>query len=274
MTNAGYCLAGYGGDGERLEALARGLEAAMEDLFSRIEVAPKARVLDIGCGPGDTTRQIKSLFPDADVVGVDRNPAFVDHARMRTPPAYSGLSFGVGDASELSFAAGSFDLVFCRFVLMHLADPSRAVAEFARVLRPGGKVIVIEPDWGGQILYPGIADDERWKALAARLGPKLGFDPHMGRKLFGLLKGQGFQGVQIEARSDVSTADHPEVAREKLAHRCKILTHLRETIVATGQVTANELDALCERWSQLADTGEFFATEFRVIAAATVAELA
>jgi SAM-dependent methyltransferase len=95
------------------------------------------RVLDAGCG-----RYLKfcyELSPDARVFGVDLDTQF-DTDNARAPFAVRG------DLHQLPFPAASFDLVISRSVVEHLDDPGRAFREWARVLRPGGKVIVCTPN--------------------------------------------------------------------------------------------------------------------------------
>jgi SAM-dependent methyltransferase len=92
------------------------------------EVHP-TRVLDVGCGDG----RLASLYAAPEVVCVDASAAAVEQASAR------GLDAQLGDARELPFADGSFDVVTCSHMLYHLPDPDRALGEFVRVLRPGGR---------------------------------------------------------------------------------------------------------------------------------------
>ncbi len=97
-------------------------------LAALAEVAPR-RVLDVGCGDGRIPRQ----YTSPEVVCVDRSEAAVAAARER------GLDARLADVRELPFADGSFDAVTCNHTLYHVDDRDRAVAELARVLRPGGR---------------------------------------------------------------------------------------------------------------------------------------
>jgi SAM-dependent methyltransferase len=92
------------------------------------EVRPR-RVLDVGCGDG----RIASLFAAPEVVCVDSSEASVAAARER------GLDARLGDAQALPFGDGSFDVVTCNHTLYHVPDRDRALAEFVRVLRRGGR---------------------------------------------------------------------------------------------------------------------------------------
>ncbi len=96
------------------------------------------RLLDVGCGSGWSSRLLSER--SFDVCGVDLTNDALEVSRGR------GLEFAVGDAMSLPFASGSFDVVCAYQTLEHVPDPARALAEFDRVLRPGGAVCVVGPN--------------------------------------------------------------------------------------------------------------------------------
>ena len=109
-------------------------------------------VLDVACGTGD----LAALFQRAGagrVVGLDFCEEMLAVARRRF--AGRGITWTCGDATALPFADETFDVVSIAFGIRNVADPVRALAEFRRVLRPGGRLVVLEFDRpGGGVLGP------------------------------------------------------------------------------------------------------------------------
>ncbi|MBL0920561.1 MAG: bifunctional demethylmenaquinone methyltransferase/2-methoxy-6-polyprenyl-1,4-benzoquinol methylase UbiE [Phycisphaerales bacterium] len=109
-------------------------------------------VLDAACGTGELTRTFAraprlGLGRPARVVGLDYTPEMLDLARAK--PAIHGpdappVSYVQGDAMALPFGDGSFDVVSIAFGIRNVAEPARALAEFRRVLRPGGRLVILE----------------------------------------------------------------------------------------------------------------------------------
>ncbi len=92
-------------------------------------------LLDVGCGDGGVARLLKARVGAVLAVDLDRSPHWQDQA---------GLSFRVADGEALPFPDDSFDVVHSKDALHHMAHPERALAEYRRVLRPGGTALIIE----------------------------------------------------------------------------------------------------------------------------------
>lgn len=100
----------------------------------------RGRVLDAGCGTGGLIKDLRAAFPAAEVVGLDFSARACELARLRT-----GAEIVCGSITELPFADASFDAVVSADVVCQVEDGARALREFARVVRPGGAVLVNVP---------------------------------------------------------------------------------------------------------------------------------
>ncbi len=105
-----------------------------------------ASVLDVACGTGDLTMAFVRGGA-AHVIGLDFTPAMLDHARVKAARAggkAADVQYIQGDAQQLPYAEESFDVVSIAFGIRNVADPQKAMREFRRVLRPGGRVVILE----------------------------------------------------------------------------------------------------------------------------------
>jgi len=101
-------------------------------------------VLDVACGTGDLAEAFASAGPDH-VEGIDFTPEMLDVARERPPKRGScSISWRVGDAMDLDVPSDSVDVVSIAFGLRNVMVPEKALAEFRRVLKPGGKLLILE----------------------------------------------------------------------------------------------------------------------------------
>jgi len=114
---------------------AEGPDAREVALAAIAEAAP-AEVLEVGCGPGELAVEIASRT-GARVCALDLSPRMVELARAR------GVEARVGDVQELPFEDGGFDCAVAAWMLYHVPDVDRALAELARVLRPGGRLVAV-----------------------------------------------------------------------------------------------------------------------------------
>ena len=113
------------------------------------------------------------------------------------------MTFLQGDAHALEFPDGSFDLVYARYLLEHVADPERVVREMRRVARPSARVAVCENDVSLLRFDPPCpAFDRAWDVFS-RFQATLGGDGLIGRRLYRLFRAAGFTDVQLSVQPEV-----------------------------------------------------------------------
>ena len=184
-------------DAAAYDALAgRVTSRAAEPLVDAVGVGAGARFLDVATGPGYVAAE--AARRGAETIGVDLSEAMLVHARARVPAA----EFVVGDATALPFEGESFDAVAAAFVLLHLGAPERAVAEGARVLRPGGKAAFTVWDEPTRGRWLGVFFDAV-TAAGAQPPPDLPAGPSFFRfadeaEFTALLEGAGLRDVHVD----------------------------------------------------------------------------
>lgn len=147
LMNLGYYA--FGGPLAVLNVLAE-VPAAQHRLVLRsvglLDVQPEHQVLDVACGRGTSSYILSCLHPQASVVGLDLVPGHVAAARTLYGNARE-LSYAAGDAMLLDYPDGSFDRLMCLEAAFHFPDRGQFLREAFRVLRPGGRLVVVDFAW-------------------------------------------------------------------------------------------------------------------------------
>jgi ubiquinone/menaquinone biosynthesis C-methylase UbiE len=149
-------------------------------------------LLDVGCGPGNITRDLASRVAPGRVVGIDASAAVIETARGSGP---GPVRFEVGDVYALAMPDASFDVVHAHQVLQHLSDPVAALREMRRVLRPGGVVAARDSDYSCFSWAPLDPLLTRWNALYHDIARRNRAEPDAGRFLLGWARQAGFADV-------------------------------------------------------------------------------
>jgi demethylmenaquinone methyltransferase / 2-methoxy-6-polyprenyl-1,4-benzoquinol methylase len=111
----------------------------------RAEVGPGSDALDICCGTGDLALELRRrIGPDGRVVGSDFSEPMLELARRKSGEEGLPVEFGWADALDLPYGDASFDAVTIGFGARNLADLDKGLSEMARVLRPGGRLVILE----------------------------------------------------------------------------------------------------------------------------------
>ena len=128
---------------DTFDAYAPRADLRVEERFRAALGESAGRVLDLACGPGVVTAAVAGIATS--VVGFDATPAMLEKARNRcSTQGLDNVSFQQGDAASLPFDDGSFDAVVTRLAIHHFERPEVVLGEVARVLRPGGRLVIAD----------------------------------------------------------------------------------------------------------------------------------
>jgi len=213
-------------------------------LLEPAELQPGQRVLDVGAGPGFFALGIAELVGAAGAVdGVDINAQFVADANARSA-GQANVNFHLLEDHRLPFPDRSFDRAICKNVLEYVPDVHASLAEVRRILKPGGRVHIIDSDWGFVVVEPwGKETVDRFFAAAA---PAFR-EPYIGRRAPGALAQLGFQ--------DISVNMMPIVDRDGTG--MSVLTNMASYISTFGTLPEAELEGLMSRASQGLEDGTY-----------------
>lgn len=119
--------------------------AAWTNLLKDILPADQAEVLDIGCGTGSLSIVLSGL--GCTVTGMDFSPEMIAIAQAKAKSAHQSIQFQVMDAAFPDFPPQQFNVVLCRHLLWTLPEPDQVLKRWVRLLKPGGRLILIEGFW-------------------------------------------------------------------------------------------------------------------------------
>lgn len=233
---------------------------------ANLGLAQGARLLDVGCGLGEAALGLaQDLGESGEVVGVDISESMLRVARSNAATAPCRVRFTVGDASSLDEPDDSFDAARSERTLQWLADPAAAVAEMVRVVRPGGRVSLIDTDWSTFAID--VGDD----ALAALVRDGMRTERHrpsnVGRRLHDLV---GATGCLPRARTRATqtwTTWDPDQSPAPIG--CFSMESLADDLVATDRLATADRQRFVSTIHDAARRGQFLMrlTMFAVVAA-------
>ena len=126
---------------DRLDRVARMFEPTTRRFLERAGIRGAQLAIDLGCGPGNTTRLIAEVLRPLRTMGLDRSEIYLERARRGAPP---GVAFQRHDVLATPFPVGPADVIFCRLLLAHLPRRPRVVADWATQLTSNGVLLLDE----------------------------------------------------------------------------------------------------------------------------------
>ncbi|WP_427891524.1 methyltransferase domain-containing protein [Kribbella sp. GL6] len=207
------------------------------------QLAPVAgeTAVDVGSGTGEDVLAFAAY--GARSIGVEPSPGLRTEAVRRA--AGAEVEFVEGRAEGLPFGDGSVDVLRCERVLQHVGAPEDAVGEMARVLRPGGRVVLIDTDWGTAIIHP--ADPGVLERMVGYFRDETA-NPYSGRRLRGLLTDAGFEITGETAATWIEPQEGATTGFVGMMHT---------TAARAGVITEDEAAAFTKTLSDAAERGAF-----------------
>ncbi len=125
--------------------LSLGIDQSWRQTLVRMALREESRaILDVACGTGDVSLALRQKTPQARIVGLDFSQAMLDLAKIKIDRAQAGIELVAASAEELPFPKADFDLLTIAFGIRNVVDKKKALVEFYRVLKPHGRLVVLE----------------------------------------------------------------------------------------------------------------------------------
>jgi SAM-dependent methyltransferase len=239
-------------------AMARGVEAIYRTpdvagqrslTLAAMALCPGERVLDVGVGPGLLAYEMALVVGEAGrVAGIDASEPMIEMARQRCREQ-SWTDLRIADATAVPFGDASFDAVVSTQVYEYVDNLPEALAEVARVLRPGGRVFILDTDWDTAIWHTG--DRARMRRVLDAWEGHL-HDPCLPRTLGPKLEAAGLRVV----RRDVIPLSNPALHPNCYSHG--MLAAIAGYVAGEGGVGQDEADAWLAEQRSLGARGEYF----------------
>jgi SAM-dependent methyltransferase len=219
-----------------------------ETFLKRAGLQPGMRVADIGCGVGTISCWMaQQVGPDGFVCGIDvSEPQIRESAKSAAAAGLSNVSFQVASAYETGLESSSFDLVFCRFVLMHLTQPQQAILEMARLLKPGGILACEDGDFKRPFTEPYSLAYARLFELYRAVIHARGADPCVGPKLYRMFLSAGLPEPSVTLVQPVFVRGDAKRLPEWTLEECA------PAIIEHGLADKREIDEIASELERLA----------------------
>jgi SAM-dependent methyltransferase len=219
------------GERPRLALMSRLLDPMHRRHVEELGIAPGARTLEVGCGNGSISAWLAGrVAPAGKAVAVDLDLSLVDAAAPNLEPRQTDIVAGPVEPRD-------FDLVTARAVLHHVASVQTAIANLVASVRPGGAILLIEPDFlPVSVAEPGEvrAFWEGWLAWSRREG----IDYMIGRRLPAALAALGMES--IEATAETALYNGGSLWAQ---YSTRTVIELRDRLIASGDLDDRSIDA-------------------------------
>ena len=217
--------------------------------LKKLSVKLGEKILDVGCGVGFLSHDIAILTGVSGLVcGVDKNLEMIRHANKRCE-SLQNAEFSEANAEDLPFPEDSFDAACCTQVLLYVNNVDQALLEIKRILKPTGRIIIVETDWRGVVLnsdYDSITRKifSAWDATVP--------SPNLPVRLGSLLLDNGFSNVNVEPIPILNT----EYTPNHFSHG--MMNWITRNALKKGFITKEQFQKWLDDLDEKGESGNYF----------------
>jgi ubiquinone/menaquinone biosynthesis C-methylase UbiE len=217
-----------------------------------LALLPAEKILDVGVGPGFLAAEMaREVGPSGGIAGIDISESMLAMARKRCskPGAPATVDFQLADATQLPFPDGSFDAVVSTQVYEFVADVDVALGEARRVLRPGGRLLVVDTDWASIVWHgadPALAARvlKAWKEHLAHA--------HLPGTFMDRLRRHGF----VPQKQDTYVVLNPTF--DENTYSCGLIGLVKNFVAGRQGITGHDAETWAEQLRRAGGAGRYF----------------
>jgi SAM-dependent methyltransferase len=246
---ATYAIRGGVEGKRRLDLLAQTMAGTTHALLAEVSLHQGSSCIDLGCGAGHVSRHLGKLVgPTGRVLGIDFDAVKLAAAREECErDGLANVEFRTADVANWD-EPETYDLVFGRFVVSHLSDRPGMVRRMCAALRPGGRLVLEDIDYGGAFCYPPNVAFGLQCTLYCSLISRRGGEALLGPQLVGLCRDAGLDEIQMRVVQPVHTGRHPGKAMSLCT-----LENIADAAIAEGLATRAELGEAIRQLAEFTD---------------------
>lgn len=220
-----------------------------QETFSLLDLVAGNAVADVGCGTGEDVRSLARLVgPGGQGVGFDLSEAMLEQARERHADI-TAASFRHASAQALPADDATFDGIRADRVLIHVPDPVATIQDMLRVLKPGGRIVVSEPDMPGCWV---ASDNQSITSAVMQHIAESCASPYLARDLWTMFRDAGLDDVNLVVRA---MSVHDPVSVATILDFGSVLGHMQRT----GKLSSEQGAAWMEEFRERGRAGRFAA---------------
>ncbi|MBI4356728.1 MAG: methyltransferase domain-containing protein [Gammaproteobacteria bacterium] len=220
-------------------------------LYKKYGLCNDLTILEVGSGPGFLSNKLLSNLNNISLYSLDIDPLLIEFAHKNRIQYSSKHEIIKGSLTNCCFSNDFFDVAIVRLVLEHLPDPIAAIKEVSRVLRPNGKVFIIDNDFSVHLItYPPIKELERFYDAYCKARTEQGGHPMLGRKLPTILRLAGYSLEGFE-----SLCAHSECIGESAFKKSEGFG-IAVKLVQEGYLTSQDFYDMVKAWRNMTNTND------------------